>query len=105
MTVMCMLAGLAPILWSTGAGSDVMKRIAAPMMGGIVTSFLLELAVYPALYSIRKRTTARSVALSPHARCHRASFKERISRAIPELSSSAHEGSGVLVVEELTVAE
>ena len=49
MTVTVMLAGLLPILWSTGAGSDVMRRIAAPMIGGIVTSFAMELMVYPVL--------------------------------------------------------
>jgi Cu(I)/Ag(I) efflux system membrane protein CusA/SilA len=50
MTVATMFLGLLPILWSTGAGSDVMKRIAAPMIGGIFTSFLLELLVYPPIY-------------------------------------------------------
>ena len=50
MTVVTILAGLVPILWSAGTGADVMKRIAAPMVGGVVTSALLELAVYPALY-------------------------------------------------------
>jgi copper/silver efflux system protein len=50
MTVVTILAGLVPILWSGGTGADVMKRIAAPMVGGVVTSALLELAVYPALY-------------------------------------------------------
>jgi Cu(I)/Ag(I) efflux system membrane protein CusA/SilA len=54
MTVATMFVGLAPILWSNGAGADVMKRIAAPMVGGIFTSFLLELAVYPALYEVWK---------------------------------------------------
>jgi Cu(I)/Ag(I) efflux system membrane protein CusA/SilA len=49
MTVACMFLGLVPILWSTGTGADVMKRIAAPMVGGIFTSFLLELLVYPAI--------------------------------------------------------
>jgi hypothetical protein len=39
-------------MWATGAGSDVMKRIAAPMVGGIFTSFILELLVYPAIYEI-----------------------------------------------------
>jgi Cu(I)/Ag(I) efflux system membrane protein CusA/SilA len=39
-------------MWSTGAGSDVMRRIAAPMIGGILTSFLLELLIYPAIYEI-----------------------------------------------------
>jgi len=52
MTVATMFFGLVPIMWSMGAGADVMKRIAAPMIGGIFTSFLLELMVYPALYEI-----------------------------------------------------
>jgi Cu(I)/Ag(I) efflux system membrane protein CusA/SilA len=52
MTVAVMFMGLAPIMWSTGAGSDVMKRIAAPMIGGIFTSFIMELVVYPAVYEV-----------------------------------------------------
>ena len=52
MTVATMFLGLVPIMWSTGVGSDVMKRIAAPMIGGILTSFVLELVVYPPLYEI-----------------------------------------------------
>jgi len=54
MTVACMFMGLLPIMWSTGTGADVMKRIAAPMSGGIFTSFIMELAVYPAIYAIWK---------------------------------------------------
>ncbi len=54
MTVACMLFGLLPIMWSDGAGADVMKRIAAPMIGGIVTSFLMELVVYPPIFAIWK---------------------------------------------------
>ncbi|MBL8216662.1 MAG: efflux RND transporter permease subunit [Bryobacterales bacterium] len=54
MTVATMFLGLVPILWSTGAGADVMKRIAAPMIGGIFTSFVLELVVYPAIYEVWK---------------------------------------------------
>ena len=54
MTVATMFMGLVPIMWSTGAGADVMKRIAAPMIGGIFTSFVLELVVYPAVYEIWK---------------------------------------------------
>jgi Cu(I)/Ag(I) efflux system membrane protein CusA/SilA len=54
MTVAVMFMGLVPIMWSTGAGADVMKRIAAPMIGGIFTSFILELVVYPAIYEIWK---------------------------------------------------
>jgi Cu(I)/Ag(I) efflux system membrane protein CusA/SilA len=52
MTVATIMLGLVPIMWSTGTGADVMKRIAAPMIGGIVTSFILELLVYPAIYEI-----------------------------------------------------
>jgi Cu(I)/Ag(I) efflux system membrane protein CusA/SilA len=54
MTVATMFLGLVPIMWSVGTGSDVMKRIAAPMIGGIFTSFLLELVVYPAIYEVWK---------------------------------------------------
>jgi Cu(I)/Ag(I) efflux system membrane protein CusA/SilA len=54
MTVATAFVGLTPILWATGTGSDVMKRIAAPMVGGILTSFLLELVVYPPVYQIWK---------------------------------------------------
>ena len=52
MTIMAILMGLLPIMWSEGAGADVMKRIAAPMIGGVISSFLLELLVYPAIYEI-----------------------------------------------------
>jgi Cu(I)/Ag(I) efflux system membrane protein CusA/SilA len=52
MTVMAILVGLLPIMWSHGAGADVMKRIAAPMIGGVVTSFLLELIVYPVIFQV-----------------------------------------------------
>ncbi len=54
MTVATTFLGLVPIMWSIGTGADVMKRIAAPMIGGIFTSFLLELVVYPAIYQIWK---------------------------------------------------
>ena len=47
--------GLLPIMWSTETGSDLMKRIAAPMVGGLVTSFALELLVYPAIYFLWRR--------------------------------------------------
>ena len=52
MTVVAAFVGLLPIMWSVGTGADVMKRIAAPMVGGLVTSFALELLVYPAIYLI-----------------------------------------------------
>ncbi len=73
MTVATMFVGLIPIMWATGTGSDVWKRIAAPMVGGIFTSFVLELVVYPAIYEIwkwhfemkRARAEAQPAALVP----------------------------------------
>jgi len=80
MTVCAAFIGLLPIMWSTGTGADLMKRIAAPMVGGLVTSFAMELLVYPRFTSCgeqggRRRTCHRgtswqSTALSP-GRCHR----------------------------------
>jgi Cu(I)/Ag(I) efflux system membrane protein CusA/SilA len=50
MTVCAAAMGLMPIMWSTGTGADMMKRVAAPMVGGLFTSFVMELLVYPAIY-------------------------------------------------------
>jgi Cu(I)/Ag(I) efflux system membrane protein CusA/SilA len=61
MTVSVILAGLVPIMLSTGTGADVMKRIAAPMVGGVITSTILELIIYPAIYVIWKERELRSV--------------------------------------------
>ncbi len=55
MTVTAAIIGLLPILWSTGTGADLMKRVAAPMVGGLVSSFALELLVYPAVYLLWRR--------------------------------------------------
>jgi Cu(I)/Ag(I) efflux system membrane protein CusA/SilA len=52
MTVTAIIAGLLPIMWSHGTGADMMKRIAAPMIGGMVTSTILTLAVIPAIYAL-----------------------------------------------------
>ncbi len=57
MTVASAFMGLLPIMWSTATGTDVMKRIAAPMIGGLATSFVLELVVYPAVYKVWKQRT------------------------------------------------
>ncbi len=72
MTVTAIMAGLIPILWSNGAGADVMKRIAAPMVGGMITSTILTLLVIPAIYSLwkerevrRSTVTARSISIQP----------------------------------------
>jgi len=64
MTVAVMFMGLVPIMWSTGTGSDVMRRIAAPMIGGIFTSFLMELLVYPVIYELWKGREVRGIAAS-----------------------------------------
>jgi Cu(I)/Ag(I) efflux system membrane protein CusA/SilA len=55
MTVLAILMGLVPIIWSLGTGADMMKRVAAPMVGGVITSFILELLIYPPLYYIWKK--------------------------------------------------
>ena len=55
MTVLTTMLGLLPVLWSSGTGADVMKRIAAPMVGGLISSFFLELTVYPALFAMWKK--------------------------------------------------
>lgn len=62
MTVAVMFMGLVPIMWSNGAGADVMRRIAAPMIGGIFTSFILELVVYPAIYELWRGREIRKLA-------------------------------------------
>jgi len=54
MTVLANIFGLLPVMWATGTGAEVAKRIAAPMVGGVTTSFLLELLVYPAIYLLWK---------------------------------------------------
>src|SRR5438093_9207924 len=64
MTASVIIAGLAPILWSHGSGADVMKRIATPMVGGVVTSTIMELLVYPAIYYLWR---SRGLKLLPSA--------------------------------------
>ncbi len=60
MTVAAASMGLMPIMWSVGAGADLMKRVAAPMVGGLFTSFLMELLVYPAIYLLWKRREVKA---------------------------------------------
>lgn len=64
MTVMAAFMSLLPIMWSQGTGADMMKRIAAPMVGGLFSSFILELLVYPAVYSIWKLRGLKRPAMS-----------------------------------------
>ena len=64
MTVTTMAVSLLPLLWSDGAGSEIMRRVAAPMLGGLVTSAFLTLEVLPVLYTIwRQRQLRRALAL------------------------------------------
>jgi copper/silver efflux system protein len=65
MTVTAIMAGLLPIMWSTGAGSEVMRRIAAPMVGGMISSVLLTLIVIPALYALVKQYEVRRAEHTP----------------------------------------
>jgi Cu(I)/Ag(I) efflux system membrane protein CusA/SilA len=59
MTVVAIMAGLLPIMWGTGTGSEVMSRIAAPMVGGMISSTVLTLAVIPAIYALVKEYAVR----------------------------------------------
>jgi Cu(I)/Ag(I) efflux system membrane protein CusA/SilA len=66
MTVTAIMGGLVPILWSQGTGADVLKRIAAPMVGGMLTSTILTLAVIPVVYSVwKERSLPRSTGAEP----------------------------------------
>jgi Cu(I)/Ag(I) efflux system membrane protein CusA/SilA len=67
MTAAVIIGGLLPILWSHGAGADVMKRIATPMIGGVVTSTLMELLVYPAIFFIWRSRKFERQPVSPAA--------------------------------------
>ena len=60
MTVTAIMAGLLPIMWSSGTGADVMQRIAAPMIGGMVSSTVLTLVVIPAIYGLVKEWRLRA---------------------------------------------
>ena len=60
MTVAAAFIGLVPLLWATGTGADVMRRLAAPMLGGLATSFMMELLIYPAVFFVAKGLTLRS---------------------------------------------
>jgi Cu(I)/Ag(I) efflux system membrane protein CusA/SilA len=66
MTACVIIAGLAPILWSHGAGADVMKRIATPMIGGVITSTLMELIAYPAIFYIWRSRGLRTGETTSH---------------------------------------
>jgi Cu(I)/Ag(I) efflux system membrane protein CusA/SilA len=71
MTVTAAFMGLMPIMWSAGVGADMMKRVAAPMVGGLATSFVLELLVYPSIYYLWK---------------WRSEVKHQTFAALPEIS-------------------
>jgi Cu(I)/Ag(I) efflux system membrane protein CusA/SilA len=67
MTACVIVAGLMPIMWSHGAGADVMKRIATPMVGGVITSTVMELAVYPAIYYLWRSRRLKNNDIRPAA--------------------------------------
>lgn len=68
MTVVAIMAGLLPIMWGTGTGSEVMSRIAAPMVGGMISSTVLTLGVIPAIYALVKEWELRRAARREPAR-------------------------------------
>jgi Cu(I)/Ag(I) efflux system membrane protein CusA/SilA len=65
MTVFAIIAGLLPIMWGTGAGSEVMRRIAAPMVGGMISATVLTLIVIPAIYALVKEFALRRASSEP----------------------------------------
>ncbi|MEY9536589.1 Cu/Ag efflux pump CusA [Sinorhizobium fredii] len=76
MTVVAIMAGLVPILWSTGAGSEIMQRIAVPMIGGMISSTILTLAVIPAIYGLVKRWRLQTDAAAKSADIEAGPLKE-----------------------------
>jgi copper/silver efflux system protein len=85
MTVTAIIAGLLPILWATGAGASVMKRIAAPMVGGMIGAVIDELIVLPAVYSLWKEWQLRREAGSNLPHTHSAEIRQSSSRATATL--------------------
>lgn len=81
MTVACAFFGLVPIMWSSGAGADMMKRIAAPMIGGLFTSFLMELLVYPAIDYLWKRRVDMPQRASAAALEHTVALSDTAAKA------------------------
>jgi len=84
MTFATTCIGLLPVMWSIGAGSDVMKRIAAPMVGGIFTSFIMELLIYPMVYELWKRSSMTK----PFALARGATSEDRPAQAVMALSAA-----------------
>src|SRR5256885_13772268 len=67
-TVAAAFIGLVPLLWATGTGADVMRRLAAPMLGGLFTSFLMELLIYPIIFYVAKSLLMKRASRPPKAR-------------------------------------
>jgi Cu(I)/Ag(I) efflux system membrane protein CusA/SilA len=67
MTVAVIIAGLLPIMWGSGTGSEIMRRIAAPMVGGMITAPLLSMFVIPAAYLLIRRPRARGTSAAAHS--------------------------------------
>jgi Cu(I)/Ag(I) efflux system membrane protein CusA/SilA len=65
MTVAAAFVGLVPLLWAQGTGADVMRRLAAPMIGGLIVSFLMELVVFPVVFYLYKRRLLRTTPAEP----------------------------------------
>ncbi|MEO8352880.1 MAG: efflux RND transporter permease subunit [Chthoniobacteraceae bacterium] len=67
MTVMSIFMGLMPLLWASGAGADTMRRLAVPMIGGTVSSFLLELLIYPVIFFLAKHSSVSPTGHATHS--------------------------------------
>ena len=99
MTVSVILAGLVPIMFSTGTGADVMKRIAAPMIGGVVTSTILELIIYPAIYVIwKERVLRRQIGSRSGVRSQESGVRSQEKSSLPWLISGFGTRTGLSYV-------
>ena len=98
MTVVAIMAGLLPILWSTGTGSEVMRRIAVPMIGGMVSSTVLTLIVIPAIYALVKGAALRQASRRTRsANPHRWAEHNR-SRAMQGMMDHSMDGMGWMMM-------
>jgi len=96
MTVSTMLVGLVPLLWATGSGADVMKRLAAPMVGGLVTSMFLTLEIIPVIYTYWRQEQVlheRLLELDPRRR-----QRLRIASAVQAVGWTVLVGLGVSLI-------
>jgi copper/silver efflux system protein len=99
MTVVAIMAGLLPIMWSSGTGSEIMQRIAVPMIGGMVSSTLLTLVVIPAIFGLVKERSVRARAAASVVDNGGATLEPSIPSRLPK-RRKAHQGEARAAIED-----